>query len=203
MSDDEQQRANRHRARMQRKKVLVDAAIARAQEERGVIVLLTGNGKGKSSSAFGMAARALGHGQRVGIVQFLKCGEAAGEQRFFAALQGVEYLVMGTGFTWETQDREGDRAAARLMWQQAAALLSNPAIDLVILDELTYMIQYDYLPWPEVRQAILARPHEQNLVITGRGARPELIELADTASEIRSLKHAFKAGIKARPGIEY
>jgi cob(I)alamin adenosyltransferase len=202
MSDDEAG-AHRHRARMQRKKALIDAAIARAQQERGVIVLLTGNGKGKSSSAFGMAARALGHGQRVGIVQFLKGGEASGEQRLFAALPGVDYAVMGTGFTWDTQDREGDRAAAGRLWQRAAALLADPAIDLVILDELTYLFQYDYLPWPEVREAILGRPHAQSVVITGRGARPELIELADTASEVRELKHAFKSGIKARKGIEY
>jgi cob(I)alamin adenosyltransferase len=203
MNDNETDKARRHAHRMKRRKQVVDAAIERANEERGIIVLLTGNGKGKSSSAFGMLARALGHGQRAGVIQFIKGGDAAGEQRFFASLDEVEYHVMGTGFTWETQNRDKDIQAGRKLWEKARAMLANPLLDLVILDELTYMFQFDYLPWPEVRDAILARPREQSLVITGRGARPELIELADTVSEIQEIKHAFAAGIKARKGIEF
>jgi cob(I)alamin adenosyltransferase len=188
---------------MQRRKQRVDAAIAQAQEERGVLVLLSGNGKGKSSSAFGMLARALGHGQRVGVAQFIKGGQPSGEQLFFAEHPRVRWAVMGTGFTWDTQDRQADQAAAQRLWSQVAQMLADPALDLVILDELTYMFQFDYLPWSEVRQAILQRPPGQSLVITGRGARPELIELADTYSEVREVKHGFQQGLKARAGIEY
>lgn len=195
--------AERHKRRMVQKKEQVDAAIARADEERGILVLLTGNGKGKSSSAFGMAARALGHGQRVGIAQFIKGGDAAGEQLFFQEHERIEYHVMGTGFTWETQDREKDIAAAQALWEKAEGMLQDPGLDLVILDELTYMFQYGYLPWDEVKTAIENRPREQSLVITGRAARQELIDLADTVSEIRDVKHAFRAGLKARKGIEF
>lgn len=195
--------AERHKKRMERKKEIVDQAIERADEERGILVLLTGNGKGKSSSAFGMVARALGHGQKVGVVQFIKGGDAAGEQRFFEGIEGVEYHVMGTGFTWETQDREKDIAAAKTLWEKAKRMLQDSDIDLVVMDELTYMFQYNYLPWEEVASAIENRPREQSLVVTGRGARQELIDLSDTVSEVRDIKHAFRAGLKARKGVEF
>jgi cob(I)alamin adenosyltransferase len=195
--------AQRHKARMQRKKALVDSAIARASEERGIMMVLTGNGKGKSSSAFGMAARALGHQQRIGVIQFIKGGEASGEQLFLAQQANVIWHCMGTGFTWETQDRDKDIAAAETLWQKAEAMLIDPKLDMVILDELTYMFQLGYLDWAQVKPVLCQRPEAQNLIITGRGARPELLDLADTVSEIKDIKHAFRAGIKARPGVEY
>ena len=203
MTAEEREKAERHKKRMERKKELVDAAIIRADEERGIVVLLTGNGKGKSSSAFGMVARALGHGQRIGIVQFIKGGDAAGEQLFFQDHERVEYHVMGTGFTWESRDREKDIAAAQALWCKAKEMLQDPAINLLVMDELTYMFKYDYLPWEEVRLAIENRPKEQSVVITGRAARQELIDLADTVSEVRDIKHAFRAGLKARKGVEF
>lgn len=193
----------RYRKRMQRKKTLVDDAIARAEEERGVVVLLTGNGKGKSSSAFGMAARCLGHGMEIGIVQFIKSRTDTGEQAFFEAQAGVEFCIMGTGFTWDTQDKTADIAAAKRTWQTARAMLANPQLGLVVLDELTYMLSYAYLDEAEVLEAIASRPRDQHVVITGRAAKDSLIDLSDTVSELADVKHAFRAGIKAMPGIEW
>ncbi len=195
--------AQRHKTRMQRKKALVDTAIAKANEERGVIILLTGNGKGKSSSAFGMAVRALGHGQRIGVIQFIKGGALSGEQLFLEQQANVIWHCMGTGFTWESQDRAKESAAAKALWQKALALLQDPKLDLVILDELTYMFQLKYLDWAQVETVLHQRPPSQNLIITGRGAQQPLIAMADTVGEIRDIKHAFRAGIKAQPGVEY
>ena len=194
---------NDYQKRMQRKKQHIDEAIEQAQTERGVVVLLTGNGKGKSSSALGMATRALGHGMRVGIVQFIKSWNNTGEQLFFDQFKQVDFHIMGTGFTWDTQDREKDRAAAVQLWQKAEQLLKDPAIGLVVLDELTYMLNYNYLDEMTVITAIQNRPADQHVVITGRAAAGSLIELADTVSDIRDVKHAFRAGIKAMPGIEW
>lgn len=192
----------RHRERMARKKAAVDAGIARATLERGVLLVLTGNGKGKSSSAFGMAARALGHGMKVGVMQFIKGAGSTGEEMFFRRFPEVEYHVMGAGFTWETQNREQDVVAARAAWEVAVRLLQNSAIDLVVLDELNIVLSLNYLPLDEVLPLILARPSHQHVVVTGRKAPQALMDAADTVTEMRDIKHAYRAGIKAQPGIE-
>jgi cob(I)alamin adenosyltransferase len=192
-----------YKGRMQRKKQHIDAAIEKADIERGVIVLLTGNGKGKSSSALGMVLRALGHDMKVGVVQFIKSWTNTGEQLFLEKQQNVDFHIMGTGFTWDTQDREKDIEAAKLLWSRARKMLSDQSVSLVILDELTYMFNYNYLDLEEVLEAIANRPQNQHVVMTGRAAKQELVELADTVSEIEDIKHAFRSGIKAMPGIEW
>lgn len=194
---------NNYQKRMQRKKAHIDNAIDDANQERGVVVLLTGNGKGKSSSAFGMAVRALGHDMRVGVVSFIKSWTDTGEQLFFDRSDKVEFHIMGTGFTWDTQDRENDIAAAKSLWEKAKKMLGNPDIGLVILDELTYMLSYQYLDEKDVISSIQNRPVDQHVVITGRAAKDSLIDLADTVSEIKDIKHAFRDGVKAMPGIEW
>ena len=196
-------KTQRHNERMKRMKAVVDKKIAQSTEERGVVVLLTGNGKGKSSSAFGMVARALGHGQKVGVIQFIKGRMSTGEQMFFDGLDNVDYHVMGDGFTWETQNREQDIASAEQAWKLAESMLKDEQYDLLIFDEMTYLFKYDYLSLDKVMTAIKNRPHEQSVVITGRAAKPELKELADTVSVIADEKHAFRQGVKARMGIEY
>jgi len=192
----------RHRARMQRKKAVVDAKIATATVERGVLVVNTGNGKGKSSSAFGMVARALGHGMRVGIVQFIKGSFSTGEEAFFRRFPEVAYHVMGEGFTWETQDHERDTRAALAAWDLSKQLLTDACFQLVVLDELNIVLKYCYIPLGEVLEALRARPASQHVVVTGRAAPPELIEIADTVTEMNVIKHAFAAGIRAQKGIE-
>ncbi len=196
-------KTQRHNDRMKRMKEVVDKKIAQSTEERGVVILLTGNGKGKSSSAFGMVARALGHGQKVGIIQFIKGRMSTGEQRFFDGLNNVDYHVMGDGFTWETQNREQDIASAEKAWKVAEAMLQDENYDLLIFDEMTYLFKYDYLAIEKVVKTIQNRPREQSVVITGRAAKPELKELADTVSVIADEKHAFRQGVKARMGVEY
>ena len=193
---------DRHRRRMQRQKGLVDAKVARAQENRGVLLVHTGNGKGKSSSAFGMVARALGHGMRVGIVQFIKGSLSTGEEAFFRRFPEVEYHVMGEGFTWDTQNRSKDMAAARRGWEVASRLLADPDVGLVVLDELNIVLKLDYLPIGEVLAALEGRPASQHAVVTGRGAPRALIDLADTVTEMRPIKHAFDAGVQAQKGVE-
>ena len=195
--------AQRHRERMQRKKTVVDAGIARATIERGVIVVTTSNGKGKSSSGFGMVARALGHGLRVGVVQFIKGSFATGEEAFFRRFPDeVSYHVMGEGFTWETQDRERDIRAASAAWAIASSMLADPAFDLVLLDELNIALKYQYIDVDAVVAALTARPPLQHVVVTGRAAPAALIEIADTVTEMNVVKHAYQAGIKAQKGIE-
>ena len=202
----EEDKKQSHNARMQRKKEVVDAAIERAQEERGIVILITGNGKGKTTSAFGTLYRALGHGQRAGVVQFIKGTHATGEV-IFLQKQGldsaVQYHAMATGFTWNTQNWDADKRAADEAWAQASRMLADPALDLVVLDELTYMLKYNYLDTEQVLAAIRARPPRQTVIVTGRAAKPELAELADTVSEIADRKHAFKAGVKAQAGIDF
>jgi cob(I)alamin adenosyltransferase len=192
----------RHRQRMQRKKAVVDASIAASTIERGVLVVNTGNGKGKSSSAFGMIARALGHGMRVGVVQFIKGSFSTGEEAFFRRFPEVSYYVMGEGFTWETQDRERDVRAATAAWQRACELLVDPAYHMVVLDELNIALKYHYITLTDVLQALRARPAAQHAIVTGRAAPPELIEIADTVTEMNVVKHAFQAGVRAQKGIE-
>lgn len=187
---------------MQRRKAAVDARIAAAAVDRGVLLVLTGNGKGKSSSAFGMAARALGHGMRVGVVQFIKGRYSTGEELFFRRFPDVIYHVMGEGFTWETQDRERDVRAAHAAWAVAAALLRDAEVAMLVLDELNIALRYRYVPLTDVITALRERPAHQHVVITGRGAPGELVELADTVTDMRVVKHAFDAGVRAQRGVE-
>ncbi len=194
----------RHKERMQRKKEVVDGHIEAAKTERGVIVVTTGNGKGKSSSGFGMVARALGHGMRVGIVQFIKGALATGEERFYRRFPDeVSYFVMGEGYTWNTQDRERDVEKAQLAWQQVKKFLADPEIGMVLLDELNIALKYHYLDVQQVIADLDTRPEMQHVIITGRGAPPELIEVADTVTEMQVIKHAFEDGIVAQQGIEW
>lgn len=192
-----------YEARMRRKKAEIDSKVARATESRGIFIVLTGDGKGKSSSAFGTLARALGHGFTAGVVQFIKGRWQTGEHKFFAEHPAVAYHVMGTGFTWETRDRERDRRAALAAWQHAERLLEDGDRRLIVLDEITYVIKYGHLGVQRVVEAIQFRPRSQSVILTGRDAQPELIELADTVSEIRKVRHAFESGIKAQAGIEF
>ena len=198
----EAERGVRHKQQMARKKAVVDAGIARATEKRGIVLVNTGNGKGKSSAAFGMVARALGHGMRVGVVQFIKSGSATGEELFFRRFPEVEYHVIGEGFTWETQNKERDIATAQSAWNVACGMLCNPAIALVVLDEINIALKLHYLQTEQVLEVLRKRPPMQNVVLTGRAAPDALIEYADTVTEMRPIKHAFKAGIAAQPGIE-
>lgn len=192
----------RHQQRQQRQKEKVDARIATAQEERGILMVFTGNGKGKTTAAFGTVARAIGHQQKAGVIQFIKGTWPNGERNLLEPL-GVEFQVMSTGFTWETQSRAVDTAACQAVWQHAKRMLADERLNLVVLDELTYMVTYDYLDLSGVIAALNARPAHQTVIITGRGCHRQLLELADTVSELRPVKHAFDAGIKAQPGIDY
>jgi cob(I)alamin adenosyltransferase len=198
-----EERNARHKKAMQRKKEYIDGRIAEATIDKGLLVVLTGNGKGKSSSAFGMLARSVGHGLRCGVVQFIKGQWECGEQMLFADHPLVEFYVMNTGFTWETQDRDKDIEAAVATWKKAAALLSNPEVKVVILDELTYMLTYGYLDKEMVLSALENRPADQHVIVTGRNASKELIELADTVTELNENKHAFYDGVKVQKGIDY
>ena len=202
MVDSDAERNARHHARMQRKKAVIDAKIAEATRDQGVLLVHTGNGKGKSSAGFGMLARALGHGMRVGVVQFIKGSFSTGEEAFFRRFPEVEYHVMGEGFTWETQDRERDIAMAQSAWQRSAAMLANPAIQLVLLDELNIALKQHYIDVNVVIAALRIRPPMQHVVITGRGAPQALIDVADTVTEMVVVKHAFNAGIRAQKGVE-
>lgn len=194
--------ADNHAQRMATKKAAMDAAIARASTERGVIVVLTGPGKGKSSSAFGMVARALGHGLRVAVVQFIKSRADTGEAAFFAGFPGIEWYVSGEGFTWETQDAARDAAAAARGWDLARGALGDPAVHLVVLDEITYLLNRGHIALDDALEVLRARPAHQHVVITGRGASPALIEAADTVSYIENVRHAFQAGVKAQRGVD-
>ena len=202
----DQEKKQNHNERMLRKKAVVDGAIERAQDERGIVILITGNGKGKSTSAFGTLFRALGHGHRAGVVQFIKGMQSTGEVIFLQQHgldRAVQYHAMATGFTWNTQDWDADKRAADEAWAVATGMLQDPDLNLVVLDELTYMLKYNYLDTAQVVAAIQARPPLQTVIVTGRAARPELLELADTVSEIADRKHAYKAGVKAQAGIDF
>ena len=189
---------------MEKQKTNVDASIAAADTDKSLVVLLTGNGKGKTSSAFGMVMRAMGYGQRVGIVQFIKGEQLSGEELFAREnLPQSDFYQMGTGFTWDTQDRQADIDAAQRTWREASRMLTDPNYDLVILDELTYMLAFGYLSESEVIGTVDDRPPHQSVVITGRGGGTGLQNLADTVSEVKDIKHAFNAGVKARKGVDY
>ena len=196
-------RDERHLARMLRKKAVIDERIANSPNECGLLLVLSGNGKGKSSSAFGMLARALGHGMQCGVVQFIKGRNSTGEELFFRRFpEQVRYHVMGEGFTWETQDRQRDIAAAEAAWEVSREMLRDPSIGLVVLDELNIALKHGYLDLEQVLTDLQARPPMQHVLVTGRGAKPEMIDLADTVTEMNVVKHAFQAGIKAQKGIE-
>ncbi|WP_044874783.1 cob(I)yrinic acid a,c-diamide adenosyltransferase [Pseudomonas sp. LFM046] len=198
------ERDARHKARMQRKKAVIDEKIAQAQDEYGLLLVHTGNGKGKSSSAFGMVARALGHGLKVGVVQFIKGGMSTGEEAFFRRFpEEVSYHVMGEGYTWDTQDRQRDIEKAQQAWAVARTLLDDPQVGLVVLDELNIALKHGYLDLETVLKDIESRPEHQHVVATGRGAPEGLIEAADTVTEMSLVKHAFKSGVKAQKGVEF
>ena len=193
----------KHVERQKRIKAEVAERVAQATEERGVLVVITGNGKGKSTSGFGTVLRAIGHGQQAGIVQFIKgskweCGEMNILKQF-----PVKHHVMGTGFTWETQSTETDKAAAKVAWQKSKEMLSDESLDIVLLDEMTYMVKYGYIELDEIIEALNNRPKMQHVLITGRACHRLLIELADTVSEVQPIKHAFKAGVKAQKGLDW
>ena len=197
------ERDERHQARMLRKKAVMDERIASAPNECGLLLVLTGNGKGKSSSAFGMLARAMGHGMQCGVVQFIKGRNSTGEEIFFRRFpEQVRYHVMGEGFTWDTQDKERDIAKAREAWQQAERFLRDDSIGLVVLDELNIVLRLKYLELEEILPALQNRPRMQHVVITGRGALPGLIDIADTVTDMTEVRHAFKSGVRAQKGIE-
>jgi cob(I)alamin adenosyltransferase len=192
-----------HSERMQKKKAVIDGHIAAASEARGVLVVNTGNGKGKSSAAFGVVARALGHGLKVGVVQFVKGRSDTGEEAFFRQQHGVAWHVGGEGFTWETQDKERDARAAQAAWEVACQHLADPAVGLLVLDEMTYAFKYGWLDLDTVLARLLARPTMQHVIITGRAAPQALRDAADTVSDIGMEKHAFQSGIQAMPGLEF
>lgn len=201
---DEQKKNSKHKAAMEKQKANVDARIEQTNIERGVAILLTGNGKGKSSSAFGMVMRSLGYGHQVAVIQFIKGEQLSGEELYLRDhCPNVDLYQMGTGFTWDTQDRSGDIAAAKRTWNMAKKALQNPEIRLVVLDELTYMLAYDYLLEKDVLEALTQRPPEQSVVVTGRGGGSTLRDVMDTVSDVKDVKHAFNSGIKARQGVDY
>ena len=191
-----------HKKRMQSVKEKVDERIDNAKEERGLIIVITGNGKGKSTSGFGTVARAVGHGLSAAVVQYIKGTWACGE-RALLENAGVSFDVMATGFTWNTQDKTQDIAAAQKVWQRNKEILKDSSLDVVLLDELTYMVAYKYIDLDEVLDALKNRPEDQHVIITGRGCHRAIIDLADTVSEVQSVKHAFDNGIKAQKGIDW
>jgi len=194
----------RHAEKMAKKKAARDKILATKTEERGLIIVYTGKGKGKSTAAFGLAIRAVGHGMRVGIVQFVKGVWETGERSVFARFPELVTLkAMGEGFTWDTQDRARDIAAARRAWETAKEMIADPSYNMIILDELNIVLRYDYLPLEEVLEALKNKPRKKHVVVTGRNAKPALVEIADLVTEMTLIKHPFRAGVKAQPGIEF
>lgn len=197
-----QSKEDKHKQRMQKLKEKVDDRIEAAVEDKGLLLVLTGNGKGKSTSGFGMVTRAVGHGQKAAVIQFIKGSWECGE-RTLLANAGVEFHVMETGFTWDTQDKTKDMEAALKVWAEAKRLLQDESVNVVMLDEITYMITYQYLALDEVITALENRPAMQHVIVTGRACHRSIIELADTVSEVNNTKHAFDSGIRAQKGIDW
>jgi len=193
---------DKHKQRMQKLKEKVDSRIDSATDERGLLIVITGNGKGKSTSGFGTVARAVGHGLNAAVAQFIKGTWTCGERQLLEGA-GVKFSVMATGFTWNTQDKEKDITAAKEVWQKCKDLLCDTNLDLVLLDEITYMLSYKYLDLDEVIETLNNRPKHQHVIITGRACHRAIIDLADTVSEVQSIKHAFDSGIKAQKGIDW
>ena len=204
MSLNEEELDRRHAEKMAKKKAARDKIVAGKTIEKGLLVVHTGKGKGKSTAAFGMVLRAVGHGQRVGVVQFVTGRWQTGERDVLARFPDlVTFRSMGEGFTWETQDRQRDLAAARAAWDQAKALIADPAYKMVLLDELNIVLRYDYLPLEEVLAALRDRPADKHVIVTGRNAKDELVEMADLVTEMTMVKHPFRSGVKAQAGIEF
>ncbi|HAS61631.1 MAG TPA: cob(I)yrinic acid a,c-diamide adenosyltransferase [Vibrio sp.] len=197
--NDKQQR---HKARQEKVKQQVDAKVAAATEVKGLLLIITGNGKGKSTSGFGTIARAVGHGMKCSVAQFIKGTWENGERNLLEKL-GVDFQVMATGFTWETQNKDADTQAAQQVWQECKRMLQDESIDVILFDELTYMVSYGYIDLDEVVEALNNRPQMQSVVITGRAAHRTLIEMADTVSEVKNVKHAFESGVKALKGVDW
>ena len=193
---------NSYKKRMQRKKEYIDSRIDAANIDKGIIVLLTGNGKGKSSSAMGMICRSLAYDMKVGVVRFLKGEQASGEDIFLKNQKGVSIFLMKAGFTWDTQNKQLDMEKALEAWVEAKNFLNDPEIGLVVLDEITYMVSYNYIDEKSIIKALSGRPKNQHVVITGRAASKNLIEIADTVSEVNNIKHAFSENIRAQQGID-
>ena len=202
MSDNDELKNQKHQQRQQKLKESIDAKVAKATKEQGIFMVITGNGKGKSTAGFGTVLRAVGHGQKASVVQFVKGQWPCGERNVLEKL-GVEFCVMGTGFTWNTQDKELDTKAAQSAWQEAKKMLADKSQDIVLLDELTYMVSYHYIDVEEVVQAIKNRPPMQHVIITGRACHRALLDIADTISEVKPTRHAFENGVKARIGFDY
>lgn len=201
MTDSE--KSQRHKDRMQRHKEVVDQKIQKATKDKGLLLCITGNGKGKSSSGFGMIARALGHDMKVGIVQFIKGAMSTGEEAFYRRFpEQVSYHVVGDGFTWDTQNLEQDKASAEAGWDIVKTMLQDDSINVILLDELNIVLKMKYLDAEKVIADLAARPAMQHVIITGRGAPDSIIEAADTVSRIEDVKHAFRNGIRAQKGIE-
>ena len=195
---------DRHKQKMAHRKAVQDAEVAsKTILEKGLLIVHTGPGKGKSTAAFGLVLRALGHGWKVGVVQFVKGAWDTGERRILERFDGVSWHTMGEGFTWETQDRARDIAAATRAWDKARELMADASIRLIVLDELSIALRYDYLPLADVIAALRERRSDLNIVVTGRNAKPELIEIADLVTEMSLVKHHFAAGVRAQAGIEY
>ena len=204
MKDIEPAEAERHRAKMKRRKAVQDAEVAQKTIEKGLLIVNTGPGKGKSTAAFGLALRMLGHGRRVGVVQFIKGARHTGEKDALETFgDRVEWHSMGEGFTWDTQDLARDIAAAERAWRKACELMADPSFGLVILDELNIALRYDYLDLDAVVAALKARRPGLHVAVTGRNAKPALVEAADLVTEMGAVKHHFAAGVKAQPGIEF
>jgi len=201
---DEAAAAQRHREKMQKRKSLQDAEVAgKTIADKGLLMVHTGSGKGKSTAAFGLAVRALGHGWKVGVVQFGKGAWQSGERKILEKLGDVAWHTLGKGFTWETQDRARDEMAARRAWDKTMELMADPAIRLIVLDELNIALRYEHLPLMEVVDALTTRREGLHVVVTGRNAKPEMIAAADLVTEMTLVKHHFAAGVKAQEGIEF
>lgn len=207
MTESENNEQQRHKERMQARKEIVDAGVAKALEERGIVIVYTGDGKGKTTAAVGTVTRALGYGYKVVVGQFIKGVWECGEKNLLSSLDPAQYPLqwyeMGTDFTWETQDFAADKAAALALWEKLKSALADDSVYLVVMDELTYALNYKWLDKSEVLEAIANRPPEQSVIITGRGAKQYLVDIADTVTEMKSQKHAFENGVSARKGVEW
>ena len=193
-----------HADKMKKKKEARNRILATKTEERGLLMVHTGKGKGKSTAAFGMVFRSIGHGFKVGVVQFVKGAWSTGERDVLAKFpEQVTIKAMGEGFTWDTQDRQRDLAAARAAWEEAKAMIADPSYKMVLLDELNIVLRYDYLPIDEVIAVLRDKPRDLHVIVTGRNAKDELIEIADLVTEMTEIKHPFRSGVKAQPGIEF
>ena len=196
--------ADRHRAKMAKRKAVQDAEVASKSIEKGLLIVHTGSGKGKSTAAFGLALRMLGRGRRVGVVQFIKGAWQSAERDALETFgDQLVWHTMGEGFTWDTQDRQRDLAAARAAWDEAKRMIADPGLKMVLLDELNIVLRYDYLPLEEVIEVLSHKPRDLHVIVTGRNAKDELIEIADLVTEMTEIKHPFRSGVKAQAGVEF